>query len=188
MGIYVDTYMKANAKSPRRQWLMITLFFLLVVGGVALLHLRLAGLRYVASYPLLAHVSSSLFDLNHIDIRVADNLQKDDFRIVNLNSGQTVFESSRYLGGIKNEYGWCLFNVYYKNKLYFQVGHNKFNNWHANYYTFIFRKSTGQIDPTLVIEGPDHDNGTLFYKRFERNQAVYFGSDKRVYLVEDVKQ
>jgi hypothetical protein len=165
--------------------------------GVILLGLLILGLsahRQRDKHCLTTQLSSRLFDLNDIKIKVSDSLNVMDFKIKNLNSGKLVFENGKFRKGIKNEYGFCLFNVYYKDSLLYEIGHFKFNNWHTNDYTFVFESTVNYINPTLIISGPDKDKGELFYKRFERNELgvinkiSYLDRDKKIYNEEIIKK
>lgn len=176
-------------KSKWTKFLIITIS--LIISG--LIGLRFSATKYKDSHCLITQLSAVLFDLNDIKIHVSDNLNKNDFKIKNLNSGKIVFENGRYKKGIKNEYGFCLFDVYYRDSLLFEIGHDKFNNWHTNDYTFDFRLDSGIINPTLNIIGPDRDRGELFYKRFDRNdngqiyKIVYLDKNKKIYNEELIK-
>ena len=177
----------------RSKWIKILLIVLgLIICG--LIVLRFSANKCKDSHCLITQLSAVLFDLNDIKIEVSNDLDKNDFKIKNLNSDKIVFENGRYKKGIKNEYGFCLFDIYYKDSLLFEIGHDKFNDWHTNDYTFTFRLIKGTIDPTLIIIGPDRDRGELFYKRFDRNdngqiyKIVYLDKDKKIYNEELVKK
>lgn len=90
---------------------------LAVITLCGLIYLRWVAPKYKETHCLITQLSAILFDLNDIEIQVSDNLESKNFKIVNLNSGKTVFENNEYQSGIKNEYGFCLFNVYYKDSL-----------------------------------------------------------------------
>ena len=175
-----------------RKWII----FLILVSGLiicGLIYLRVSARRYKDSHCLITQLSSRLFDLNTVNVNTSGDLKKTDFRIINMNSGKVVYEDGCSKKGIKNEYGFCLFNIYYKDSLIFEIGHLKFNNWHTNDYTFDFRSVNGKIDPTLTILGPDSGKGELFYKRFERNESgqfykiIFINKHKREYNEEYVK-
>ena len=142
---------------------------------------------------MITQVSAMIFDLNDIEMDVSGDLNKNDFKIKNLNSDKIVYEDERYKKGIKNEYGFCLFEVYHKDSLLFEIGHFKFNNWHTNNYLFDFKLNKGKIVPTLVINGPDRNKGELFYKRFERNKfgqiskIVFMDQEKNIYNEEVIE-
>jgi hypothetical protein len=171
---------------------------MIVFGIVAGLAVGIIGvLRFIAlerydSYPTLASLSHFVFNWNNIDVKVSNDIDPGELRIINVNSGKVVFHNSEYSGGIENKYGWCLFEVYYEGLLLYLIGHDKRNNWHTNEYTFIFKERNGKIDATLKMYGPDENRGELFYKRYDRNQdgsvkkIVYMNSDKKVYNEEFV--
>jgi hypothetical protein len=176
----------------KSKWIKI---FLIVIGLTicGLIFLRFSANNCKDSHCLITQLSSRLFDLNTVNVNVSSDLKKTDFRIININSGKVIYEDGYNKKGIKNEYGFCLFDIYYKDSLLFELGHYKLNNWHTNDYTFAFRLVKGTIDPTLIIIGPDRDRGELFYKRFDRNdngqiyKIVYFSREKKIYKEELIK-
>jgi hypothetical protein len=169
--------------------------FLIVFGLVifGLIFLRLSAHRYKDSHCLITQLSSRFFDLNNVRIHVSDNLKTTDFKIKNRNSGKFVFENGQSRKGITNEYGICSFNVYYKDSLLFEIGHEKLSDWHTNDYSFDFKLTSDTINPTLIITGLDNDKGNLYYKRFDRNESgliyriVYLNKDKMKYNEELIK-
>ena len=177
----------------KSKWIKF-LLIVLVLTICGLIILRLSVNKCKDSHCLISQLSAVLFNLNDIKIQVSGDLNKSDFKIKNLNSGKIVFENGRYKKGIKNEYGFCLFDIYYKDSLLFEIGHDKYNDWHTNDYTFAFRLDMGAIDPTLSIIGPDRDRVELFYKRFDRNdngqiyKIVYLDRDKKIYNEELIKK
>ena len=93
--------------------------------------------------------------------------------------------------GIKSEYGWCCFEVYYQGLLRYEIGHFKTNDWHVHSYDFSFSSCEDQsLDATLKIEGPDAKND-FFYKKVIQEEGggvvfEYINSEKEVYNVEKV--
>ena len=103
----------------------------------------------------LSKVSSRLFEFNSFQVQVGENISINDFEIKNLNSGKIIYKNGKFEGGIKNEYGHCLFELYYKGKLVYEMGHLKYNNWHTHDYVLEIQYDNEVIDATLSIEGPD---------------------------------
>jgi hypothetical protein len=169
-------------------------FFVIGIIVFGLIFLRISASKYKDRHCLITQLSSKLFDLNDVKINVSENLSIDDFKIENINSGRIIYENGEFKKGIKNEYGFCLFNVYYKDSLLIEIGHEKRNNWHTNDYLFVFEKISDTINSTLIITGPDSDHGNLFYKKFERNEfglvskVIYSNRDKKIYNEELVKK
>jgi hypothetical protein len=169
--------------------------FLIVIMSFlsGLIILKLTAFRYKDSFCLITQLSSKLLDLNTISIQTSKDLDKVDFKIKNLNSDRFVYENGEFKKGMKNEYGICIFNIYYKDSLLFEIGHEKLNSWHTNDYIFNFDLIGDTIVPTLIIKGLDRDNGNLYYKRFDRNQIGliykidYFDKNKRIYNIEIIK-
>jgi hypothetical protein len=102
----------------KNKWFKI---FLIVFGVIfsGFFVLRYYAKQYKDSHGLITQVSAVIFDLNDIEIDVSGDLNKNDFKIKNLNSGQIMYENERYIKGIKNEYGFCLFEIYHKDSLLF---------------------------------------------------------------------
>lgn len=115
---------------------------------------------------LTTQISSRLFDFNHFTIETFDGLNRNDFKVINLNSGKIIYENGSFLTGIKNDYGHCVFELYHKGEKVYQIGHFKYNNWVTNDYSLILRLVDGEIEPKLIISGknaaPD-----LYYRKSE---------------------
>ena len=171
--------------------ILIIVFIGILIFGYLLIYFKAEKLK--DKHCLITQLSSRLFDLNNLDVKVSEDLNIEDFKIKNINSNKIIFENNRFIKGIKNDYGNCLFEIYYKDSLIFEIGHFKFNNWHTNDYLFEFEIIGSEISSTLIIDGPDKDNKTIFYKRFDHDsngkieKVVYFDCRKNIYYVEELK-
>ncbi|MEM7371509.1 MAG: hypothetical protein AAF587_23045 [Bacteroidota bacterium] len=79
-------------------------------------------------------ISSKIFDFNTFTVVLEEGIDKKDIRIIHLNSGNIIFNNGQSEKGIKNEYGHCLFELYYKNEKAYEFGHFKTNNWYTQDY------------------------------------------------------
>jgi hypothetical protein len=62
-----------------------------------------------------------IFDFNTFEIEVDSTLNLSDFKVVNQNSGKVIFSNSKNQKGIKNEYGRCSFELFWKENLYMNL-------------------------------------------------------------------
>jgi hypothetical protein len=116
---------------------------------------------------LTTQISSRLFDFNEFNVITEDNLDIDDFKIENLNCGNTIFKDGKSFKGIKNEYGKCMFRLYDKDSPIYDFGHRKYNNWHTNNYSLRIKKDLSNIVLKLTITGPD-SLSEIYYIPHER--------------------
>lgn len=148
---------------PKKSVILVLIILLTFVLGVY-------GFRNYSSnvkdeYCLATRISSKVFDFNSFEIVTDSTVDAMDFRIVNQNSGKTIFKNGQYLGGIKNEHGTCSFDLYYRGRLIYEFGHFKFNNWHTNKYVLNVSSSNGELKPSLTIIGPDNKMADLYFKK-----------------------
>ena len=61
-------------------------------------------------------ISSKIFDFNTFELKVDSMLKITDFKLVHQNSGKTIFEDGKSKKGIKIEYGFCNFELFWKEK------------------------------------------------------------------------
>lgn len=95
-------------------------------------------------------ISSKLFDFN--EFKIDTELNVSEFKVVNINSGKTIYKNGRNRKGIKNEYGYCRFELLKKGKKIYEFGHFKTNNWFTYSYTLKLKLEDGKISPSLKIE------------------------------------
>jgi len=112
-------------------------------------------------------ISSMIFDFNTFDLKVSATLDILDFKIVNKNSGKTIFENGGSLKGIGNDYGHCTFELFYKNKQIYEFGHFKFNDWHTNHYELSILVTNNEFKPRLEITGPDKNKTDLYFRKID---------------------
>lgn len=142
----------------------LLLLLLLSIGSIGFFTFRIYAEKVKDQHNWVTQISSKLFDFNTFDLQVDSNLNKTDFKVINLNSQKVIFEKGKSQKGIKNTHGYCRFHLYYKNVLIYEFGHFKYNNWHTNHYQLILSSSKGKIIPLLKITGPDHEIKRLYFK------------------------
>ena len=136
---------------------------------------------------LATQISSRLFDLNSFQVEILDGLNETDFVVINQNSGKVIFENGRTKKGIKNDYGYCIFELYHRGVKIYEMGHFKYNSWSTNDYLLSINQTYGRIDPTLLVSGENATYADFFYKRFEMNKEglvekiLYLTKGKKVY-------
>lgn len=144
-------------------FILISIVLLLLVGSVGFLRFKKYAWTVKDQHCLTTRISSRLFDFNDFNVIVQDGLNKNDFEIRNLNSGNVIFKDGKTIKGIKNEYGDCRFRLVYHDKEIYEFVHMKYNNWHTNDYILLINGDTNNIKPKLLVNGPDKDN-EIFYK------------------------
>ncbi|WP_299097859.1 hypothetical protein [uncultured Winogradskyella sp.] len=113
---------------------------------------------------LATQISSRIFDFNTFELKVDSTLNISDFKVVNQNSGKTIFEKGKSRKGIKNEYGYCTFELFWKGKAVYEFGHFKMNNWYTNKYELNIGMENNELKPSLEIYGPDSKKVDLYFK------------------------
>ena len=146
-------------------------------------------------HSIATSISSKLFDFNTFELNVDANLNLSDFKVVNHNSGKTIFADGRNRKGIDNDYGLRLFELYYKNQKIYEFGHFSTNNWYTFDYTLNLTKINNRIEPDLKIKrGINESYNDFFYKRFEYNEngkldrISYLTLSKEVYNVKEINE
>lgn len=114
---------------------------------------------------LTTKISSRLFDFNTFSVELSKELNKNDFRVENQNSGKIIYQNGIVNKGIKNEYGHCVFILFYQDQKIAEIGHFKTNNWYTNDYILSIEKKDMMIVPTLVIQGK-HASYFRFYNQY----------------------
>ena len=139
-------------------------------------------------------ISSKIFDFNTFELKVDTILNLSDFKVVNQNSGKTIFENGKSRKGIDNEYGHRLFELYYNKRKIYEFGHFAFDNWYTYDYTLRITMKNGQIEPDLKINGKNSSYNNFFYKKFEYDESgkldriSYLTLGKEVYNVEEINE
>ena len=110
-------------------------------------------------------VSSKIFDFNTFEVEVDSTLNLSDFKVVSQNSGKEIFANGLNKKGIKNEYGRCTFELFWKGKLVYEFGHFKFSNWHTNYYKLLIKRKKNELGLSLEVFGPDHEKTNMFFRK-----------------------
>lgn len=139
-------------------------------------------------------ISSKIFDFNTFELKVDTILNLSDFKVVNQNSGKTIFENGKFRKGIDNEYGHRLFELYYNKRKIYEFGHFTLNNWYTFDYNLDITMRNGQIEPDLKIKGKNASYDNFFYKRYEYDEngkldrISYLTLGKEVYNVEEINE
>ena len=143
---------------------------------------------------LATQISSQIFDFNTFELKVDPTLNLSDFKVVNQNSGKTIFENGKSRKGIDNEYGHRLFELHYNNRKVLEFGHFAFNNWYTYDYILDITMKNSQIEPDLKISGKNSPYNDFYYKRFEYDESgkldriSYLTLGKEVYNVEEMNK
>ena len=148
----------------KKLFIIISIVLLLLVGSFGFLRFKKYARTVKDQHCLTTRISSRLFDFNDFNVIVQDGLNKNDFEITNLNSGNVIFKTSKSTKGISNKHGKCRFKLIYQDKEIYEFGHMKYNNWHTNNYELVISGDKNYIDPKLTIFGPDTVS-EIYYKR-----------------------
>ncbi len=139
----------------------------LIIGILSIFSFKNYAIKVKDKHCLVTQISSRVFDLNEFDLKVDSVLNIYDFKVVNQNSGKTIFENGKRRKGIDNDYGHCIFELYYKDKMIYEFGHFKFNNWHTNQYELSISILNNEMKPNLEIIGPDDNKADLYFKKID---------------------
>lgn len=146
-------------------------------------------------HSIATSISSKLFDFNTFELKVDETLNLSDFKVINQNSGNTIFANGKSRNGIDNEYGYRLFELHYNDQKIFEFGHFATNNWYTFDYTLELTTNDGQVEPNLkIIRGENTSYNDFFYKRFEYNESgnldriSYLTLGKEVYKVKEINE
>ncbi|WP_124981232.1 hypothetical protein [Nonlabens xiamenensis] len=171
------------------------LFLILIAVILCFYGLKNYAEKVKDEHSITTSISSKLFDFNTFELKVDSNLNLSDFKVVNQNSGKTIFASGKNLKGIDNNYGHRLFELYYKDKKIYEFGHFSTNNWYTFDYTLNLNKINNRIEPDLkIISGQNDSYNDFFYKRFEYNDSgkldriSYLTLGKEVYDVKEINE
>ena len=140
-------------------------------------------------------ISSKIFDFNTFNLKVDTNLNKIDFKVINQNSGKTIYINGENRKGISNNYGYRLFELYYKDQKLYEFGHFSTNNWYTFDYTIILSKKSNQIEPEInILRRQAASYNDFFYKKFEYNESgklvriSYLTLGKEIYSVSEINE
>ncbi|MFD0992895.1 hypothetical protein [Tenacibaculum geojense] len=138
---------------------------ILIIGILSFYSFKNYAEKVKDEHCLTTQISSKIFDFNTFDLKVDSSLILSDFIVVNQNSGKTIFADGKNRKGIKNEYGHCTFELYWKGKKVYEFGHFKMNNWNTNKYELNIRMENNELKPSLEIYGPDNKKADLYFKK-----------------------
>jgi hypothetical protein len=174
--------------------LILSIIFLFILSGIGFLFVKIKAPEFRDSNSLVTKISSRIFDLNTLTVENGENLEKEVIKIINTNSGKTVYEKGITLNRIKNEYGWCTFEIYYQDKLIYIVGHFKPNNWNTHDYLFSFEQGHDDINLTVHEINENKKLWKLHYQKIIMNkngkndQIIYMDYKKNVIDIQDIKE
>ena len=115
-------------------------------------------------------IGISIFELNNLYLTTDKYYDINDFKIINLNSGDIVFEKGKFINQISKNNGWCFFEVYYKGELINEVGYDKRNSWNTNDHYFNYSKKNSQPELNLKIESHSIVLDLVFNKKMLKNK------------------
>ncbi len=171
------------------------LLLILIVGFLCFYGFKNYAKKVKEEHSIATSISSKIFDFNTFELKVDPNLNLADFKVVNKNSGTTIFADGKNRTGIDNDYGHRLFELYYKDQKLYEFGHFSTNNWFTFDYTLSLSKINNQIEPDLkIMRGKNDSYNDFFYKRFEYNETgklsriSYLTLDKEIYNVEEISE
>lgn len=120
-----------------------------------------------AKHCLATQISSRIFDFNSFEVQVAPELNKNHFKVVQVQSNHTVYEHGKTKKGIVNDYGYRSFKLYYKEQPIYETGHFSYNNWQTFDYTLAITLQNDTIAPHLTVKRSALTD--LFYKQVTTN-------------------
>jgi len=173
--------------------LLLVVFVLFVVGTIGFIWFKHYAKTVKDEHCLTTQISSNIFDFNEFELQVSEKLNKNDFIVLDKNSGKIIYKNGKSQKGIKNQHGYCIFEIQYKKQKIYEIGHMKYNNWHTNSYVLKVDVNKNIIDLTLTIINRKIDN-TLFYKRFsysnsgELTSVIYLSDNKTIYNEEIIEK
>ncbi|HRX13294.1 MAG TPA: hypothetical protein P5210_16640 [Draconibacterium sp.] len=143
----------------------LILIAILIIGILSFYGFKNYAEKVKDKHCLATQISSRIFDFNTFELKVDSTLNLSDFKVVNQNSGKTIFENGESRKGIKNEYGHCTFELFWKGKEVYEFGHFKMNNWNTNKYELNIGMENNELKPSLEIYGPDSKKADLYFKK-----------------------
>lgn len=171
------------------------LLLILIVGILCFFGFKNYAEKVKDEHSIVTSISSKIFDFNTFELKVDSSLNLSDFKVVNQNSGKTIFADEKKRKGIDNDYGHRLFELYYKDQKLYEFGHFSTNNWHTFDYTLNLNKMNNRIEPELkIMRGKNESYNDFFYKRFEYNESgnldriSYLNLGKEIYNVKEINE
>ncbi len=143
----------------------LILISILIIGILSFYGFKNYAAKVKNEHCLTTQISSRLFDFNTFELKVDSTLNLSDFKVVNQNSGKTIFADGKYRKGIKNEYGHCSFELFWKGKQVYEFGHFKMNNWNTNKYKLNIGLENNELKLSLEIYGPDNKKSDLYFRK-----------------------
>ncbi|WP_299385394.1 hypothetical protein [uncultured Lacinutrix sp.] len=143
----------------------LILIAILIIGILSFYGFKNYAEKVKNEHSLATQISSKIFDFNTFDLKVDSALNLSDFKVVNQNSGKTIFADGKNRKGIKNEYGHCTFELFWKGKQVYEFGHFKMNNWNTNKYELNIGMENNELKPSLEIYGPDSKKADLYFRK-----------------------
>jgi hypothetical protein len=173
----------------------LKLLLILIVGILCYYCFKNYAEKVKDEHSIATSISSILFDFNTFELKVDGTLKLSDFKVVNQNSRNTIFDNGKSRKGIDNEYGHRLFELHYIDQKIFEFGHFATNNWYTYDYTLELTMNDSQIEPELkIMRGENSSYNDFFYKRFEYNESgkldriSYLTLGKEVYNVKEISE
>lgn len=154
-----------NLKNPMRKKRNLTLITILIIGILSFYGFKNYAEKVKDEHCLTTQISSKIFDFNTFDLKVDTALNLSDFKVVNQNSGKTIFADGKNRKGIKNGYGHCTFELFWNGKQVYEFGHFKMNNWNTNKYVLNIGMENNELKPSLEIYGPDSKKADLYFRK-----------------------
>ena len=171
------------------------LLLILIVGILCFYGFKSYAEKVKDEHSIATSISSKIFDFNTFELKVDSSLNLSDFKVVNQNSGNTIFADGKKRKGIDNDYGHRLFELYYKDQKLYEFGHFSTNNWYTFDYTLNLNKINNRIEPNLKIMREKKDSyNDFYYKRFEYDEngkldrISYLTLGKEIYNVEEINE
>lgn len=172
----------------------LILIVILIIGILSFYGFKSYAKKVKDEHCLATQISSKIFDFNTFDLKVSPNLNSSYFKVVNQNSGKTIFADGKRRKGIDNDYGHRLFELYYNDRKEFEFGHFATNNWYTYDYTLKLTINNDRIEPDFKIGGKNSSYNDFFYKRFEYDnngkleRISYLSLGKEVYNVQEINE
>ena len=104
----------------------------------------------------IGHLISFFFDLNRINVKVQDGIDKNRLKIKW--NEEVIYDSNRFLNipkHIRYFYGSNYFKIYYDDKEISTYCQQKLNNWHYYQYNFKLWLDRDEVNCEVYTEGPD---------------------------------
>lgn len=150
--------------------IVLSLLLVIIAGFFGFNSFKKQALKVKDNHGLITQISSRIFDFNTFNVIADTNINTDDLKIIDKASGNTIYKNGQSLKGIKNDYGYRKFELYFNNEKSFEIGHFIYNNWITNHYTLRLTKTNQDIEPKLIITGKHASYSRYYCKQFIYNQ------------------